>query len=112
MQFAHPTFYSGQLIYPAKDFMVMGLAYAVTRDIGSFLHFETHDDARNANPLALGAHQTGIRRLYSFGISSTGMHQRDFLYLGFNEDEGRRKAFDAVWPHIPPPAPHHTASSE
>jgi len=90
-----------ELIYPAKNPMVMGLAYAVTRDIGSFLRFETHDDAGNPNPLALSASQTGIRRLYSLGISSTGMYQRDFLYLGFNEDERHRKVFDVVWAHIP-----------
>src|ERR1700687_102785 len=36
-----------ELIYPAKNPMVMGLAYAVTRDIGSFLRSQTHYDARN-----------------------------------------------------------------
>jgi Alpha/beta hydrolase domain len=29
------------------------------------------------------------------------MYQRDFLYLGFNEDEGHRKVFDGVWINIP-----------
>src|SRR5262245_60289662 len=90
-----------ELIYPAKNPMVMGLAYAVTRDIGSFLRYQTHDDGGNPNPLALGATETGIRRLYSLGISSTGMYQRDFLYLGFNEDEQHRKTFDVVWAHNP-----------
>jgi hypothetical protein len=37
---------------------VIGLAYAVTRDIGSFLRYETHDDAGNANPLALRSSST------------------------------------------------------
>src|SRR5438552_6978116 len=72
-----------QLIYPAKNPMVMGLAYAVTRDIGSFLRNQTRDDAGNPNPLALSGSQVGIARSYSFGGSSTGMYQRDFLYLGF-----------------------------
>jgi hypothetical protein len=85
-----------ELIYPAKNPIVMGLAYAVTRDIGSFLRYETHDDAGNANPLALSPTHVGIRRAYSSGTSSTGMYQREFLYLGFNEDEAHRKVFDAV----------------
>ena len=44
---------------------------------------------------------TGIRRAYGSGISSTGMYMRDFLYLGFNEDEAHRKVFDAVQITIP-----------
>jgi hypothetical protein len=68
----------------------MGLGYAVTRDIGSFLRYETHDDAGNSNPIATGSTDVGIRRSSSFGSSSTGMYQREFLYLGFNEDEAHR----------------------
>jgi hypothetical protein len=78
------------LIYPAKNPIVMGLGDAVTRDIGSFLRYETHDDAGNSNPIATGSTDVGIRRSYSFGSSSTGMYQREFLYLGFNEDEAHR----------------------
>lgn len=89
-----------QLLYPAKNPMVMGLAYAVTRDIGSFLRNQTFDDAGNQNPLALSATQVGIKRSYGFGSSSTGMYMRDFLYLGFNEDEANRKVFDAINVHI------------
>jgi Alpha/beta hydrolase domain len=87
------------LIYPAKNPIVMGLGYAVTRDIGSFLRYETHDDAGNPNPLAASPTQVGVTRSYSFGSSSTGMYQREFLYLGFNEDETHRPVFDARWIH-------------
>ena len=90
-----------ELIYPAKNPIVMGLAYAVTRDIGSFLRYETKDDAGNSNPLAGSAASVGIRRVYSFGSSSTGMYQREYLYLGFNEDTSHRKVFDALWIHKP-----------
>ncbi len=90
-----------ELIYPAKDPRVMGLAHAVTRDIGSFLRYQTQDDEGNPNPLALSPDSVGIERAYSFGSSSTGMYQREFLYLGFNEDEAHRKVFDAVWIHKP-----------
>jgi hypothetical protein len=90
-----------ELIYPAKNPMVMGLGYAVTRDIGSFLRYQTHDDVGNPNPLALSPTNVGIRRSYTFGSSSTGMYQRDLLYLGFNEDEAHRKVFDGLWIHKP-----------
>ncbi len=89
-----------QLLYPAKNPMVMGLAYAVTRDIGSFLRNQTFDDAGNPNPLALSSTQVGIKRSYGFGSSSTGMYMRDFLYLGFNEDEANQRVFDAINVHI------------
>ena len=82
-----------ELVYAAKDPNVMGLAYAVTRDIGSFLRYETKDAAGNPNPL------TGITRIYSFGGSQSGEYQREFLYLGFNEDEAHRKVQDALWVH-------------
>src|SRR5216684_3609391 len=90
-----------ELIYPAKNPKVMGLGYAVTRDIGSFLRFQTHDDDGNLNPLARDGQHVGIVHSYSFGGSSTGMYQRDWLYLGFNEDESHRRVFDAVWIHKP-----------
>jgi Alpha/beta hydrolase domain len=82
-----------ELVYAAKDPIVMGLAYAVTRDIGSFLRYETKDTAGNPNPLA------GITHIYSFGGSQSGEYQREFLYLGFNEDEAHRKVQDALWVH-------------
>jgi len=88
-----------ELIYPAKDPIVMGLAYAVTRDVGSFLRYTAKDDAGNANPLAESAASVGITRAYSFGGSQTGEYQREFLYLGFNEDEAHRKVLDALWVH-------------
>ena len=90
-----------ELTYPAKNPWVMGLGYAVTRDLASFLKYSTTDDAGNPNPLAESAGAVGVRRVYGFGISSTGMYMRDFLYLGFNEDEAHRQVFDAVRIAIP-----------
>jgi hypothetical protein len=90
-----------ELIYPAKNPWVMGLGYVVTRDLASFLRYEARDDEGNPNPLALAPGNVGIRRAYGSGISSTGMYMRDWLYLGFNEDEAHRKVFDAVQIIIP-----------
>ena len=90
-----------ELIYPARNPWIMGLGYAVTRDVASFLRYATADDAGTPNPLARSADAVGIRRAYGLGISSTGMYMRDYLYLGFNEDESHRRVFDAVRIHIP-----------
>jgi hypothetical protein len=90
-----------QLIYTAKNPRVMGLGYAVTRDVGSFLRFEGEDDFRNPNPLAHRRRSTEISHMYAYGSSSTGMYVRDFIYQGFNEDEAGRKVFDAMWTNIP-----------
>ena len=90
-----------ELIYPAKNPIVMGLGYAVTRDLASFLRYSTKDDEGNPNPVARNATEVGIRRAYGSGSSSTGMYLRDFLYLGFNEDEEHRRVFDAINIHIP-----------
>ena len=90
-----------ELTYPAKNPWVMGLGYAVTRDLASFLRYQTTDDDGTPNPLADSSAVVGIRRAYGLGISSTGMYLREFLYLGFNEDEAHRQVFDAVRIHIP-----------
>lgn len=86
-----------ELIYPARNPIVMGLAYAVTRDMGSFLRYRATDAAGNANPLASPADGTLPRLAYACGASSTGMYLREFLYLGFNVDEEGRKVFDGVF---------------
>jgi hypothetical protein len=84
-----------QLIYQAKNPIVMGLGFATTRDIASFLRYETRDDAGNSNPLG-----TTITRAYAAGGSQTGGYLRDYIYLGFNEDEAQRQVFDGIIPWI------------
>ena len=84
-----------ELIYPAKDPKVMGLGFAATRDVASFLRYEKQDTQGNANPLS-----GDVRRIYATGASQTGGYLRDLLYLGFNEDESHRKVFDGVIPTI------------
>lgn len=85
-----------ELIYPAKNPKVMGLGYAVTRDVASFLRYQTKDDLGNPNPLALHPEEVGISRVYSSGTSQVSWYLREFVFLGFNEDEAHRKVFDGV----------------
>lgn len=89
-----------ELTYVAKNPTVMGLGHAVTRDIASFLRYEKGDEVGNPNPLGPSPGHAGITRVYATGASQTGGYLRDFVYLGFNEDESHRKAFDGVIPTV------------
>ena len=84
-----------EFIYTAKDPKVMGLGFAATRDIVSFLRNETADASGTANPLA-----GRIDRAIGFGLSQSGRYIHDYLYLGFNADESGRVVFDGLMPHI------------
>jgi hypothetical protein len=84
-----------EFIYIAKDPKVMGLGFAATRDVVSFLRNETADGSGSANPL------TGrIDRAIGFGLSQSGRYLHDYLYLGFNSDEAGRTVFEGLMPHI------------
>ena len=118
-----------EFIYPAKNPLVLGLGFAVVRDLVSFLRYEMKDARGKPNPLATakqavtlirsrfdspplylppsrgenkrgGNKITGISHAYGWGRSQSGRFLRDFVYHGFNEDESRRKVFDAIAPHV------------
>jgi hypothetical protein len=80
-----------EFIYPAKDPKVMGLGFATSRDVVSFLRFENG----SANPLA-----GRIDRAIGWGASQSGRYLQDYLYLGFNGDEAGRTVFEGLMPHI------------
>ena len=69
----------------------MGLGFAATRDVVSFLRNETTDAADTANPVA-----GRIDRAIGFGISQSGRYLQDYLYLGFNTDEAGRTVFEGL----------------
>ena len=83
------------LIYRATSSPVMGLGYLTSRDFVSFLRNAAQDDYGNLNPVA------GIATTLCQGISSSGMYFRDYLYLGFNEDEQGRRVCDGMHIHVP-----------
>jgi len=89
-----------EFIYPAKNPLVLGLGFAVTRDFVSFLRHRTQDSFGKPNPLSADGGTLGISRAYAWGRSQSGRYLRDFVYHGFNEDEAHRKVFDAVAPHV------------
>lgn len=101
--YVHDGFKPGyiyEFIYPAKNPLVLGLGFAVVRDLVSFLRYENADSTGDPNPLAIGKKATAIRYAYAWGRSQSGRFLRDFIYHGFNADEARRKVFDAVAPHV------------
>ena len=90
-----------ELIYPGKNPLVMGLGYAVTRDVASSCATaRTTTKATRIRWRAAQARWATAGRTRR-GSSSTGMYLRDYLYLGFNEDEEHRQVFDAVNIQIP-----------
>jgi len=88
-----------QLVYRAANPPVSGIGFAATRDLVSFLRHEAADEAGTANPLALAA-KPAIGRALAHGTSQSGRYLRDFVYRGFNEDEGNRIVFEGINPHV------------
>lgn len=80
--------------YPATNPRVLGIGLAATRDLVSFLRYETADSKGSANPAG-----AGIRHALAFGRSQSGRYLRDHVAQGFNQDESARKVFDGVLAH-------------
>ncbi len=76
-----------ELVYMAKDPLVLGLGFAGVRDIVSFLKYEKEDDEGAPNPVAKRPGKAGPRYALLTGMSQTGRATRTWLHLGFNEDE-------------------------
>jgi hypothetical protein len=99
-----------ELIYRAKDPTVIGLGYAGTRDLVSFLKHERHDDYGTLNPLWIendakhekkrGHHGKEPLKAVTTGSSQSGRNIRQYIHLGFNEDEAGRIVFEGALPHI------------
>jgi hypothetical protein len=84
-----------QLVYTAKDPLVLGVGFAATRDLIAFFRHAAADRAGTANPVA-GA----VDHAVSIGDSQSGNFIRTFIHLGFNEDEQGRIVWDGVFPRI------------
>ena len=84
-----------ELTYEARDPIVMGLGFAATRDLISFLRY----NASEANPLVDKDMKTP-RWVIGFGSSQSGRFLKDLIYQGFNQDEAGRTVFDGAIPHI------------
>ena len=87
-----------ELVYSARDPVVMGLGFVGVRDLVSFLLHAKADDDSSPNPLRQEG--AGIEKAYAWGVSQSGRFLREFVYRGFNEDVHGRRVFDAIAPHV------------
>ncbi len=87
--------YAYELVFTAKDPLVLGIGYAATRDINSFFRHAKADDTGAANPVA-GAIKWGISK----GSSQSGNFLRSYINMGFNQDEEGRIVWEGANPHI------------
>ena len=71
-----------ELVYPAKNPIVAGLGFAAIRDLAAFLRYADADEKGNPNPLA-----GDVRQVYTTCVSQPCRFMRDFIALGFNEDD-------------------------
>ena len=78
------------VVYRSADPRVVGIGLSGTRDLISFLKYDTSAD----NPMP------GLRYAIGWGVSQSGRFLRHFLYQGFNEDEQGRKVFDGVFDQV------------
>lgn len=85
-----------EILYRAKDPAVMGLGFAIARDVGSFFQHADKDDAGTTNPVVHGGKVKSI----IFGSSQSGRFIRSMIALGFNRSEDGRQVYDAALPHI------------
>jgi hypothetical protein len=75
-----------EVVYRAKNPVVVGTGLAAVRDMISYLKYDTSSIAPT---------KWGI----AYGVSQTGRFLRHFLYQGFNVDERGRAAFDGIFAH-------------
>jgi hypothetical protein len=87
-----------ELVYEAREPIVMGLGFAATRDLVAFLRRETAET--NFLSYESGSGRRTPRWAIAFGSSQAGRFLKDLLYQGFNQDENKRIVFDGLMPHI------------
>ena len=93
--------YIYELVYLAKNPLVLGLGFAAIRDLSSFLRHELKDESGFPNPLVKeGTIIKPVRAAIMQGVSQCSNFTRTFLLLGFNQDEKGLKVFDGVNVHI------------
>jgi hypothetical protein len=108
-----------EIVFTAANPLVLGIGYAATRDLVSFLHHGATAPGGGSNPIS-----GTVTKTMSIGSSQSGAFIRAFIFYGFNEyedrndqdrdDQGRHdqdrhdqdrhdqdsKVFDGAWPQI------------
>lgn len=81
-----------ELVYTAKDPLVLGVGMAAMRDVNAFFR---RASAADGNPIA-----GRINWAIGYGRSQSGRYQKNYILLGFNEDEDGRIVWDGAHPII------------
>jgi hypothetical protein len=84
-----------EMVYQAKNPLVLGVGFAAFRDLGSFLRNGTAAPGGGSNPLAGTINHTS-----TVGSSQSAAFLHGLIFYGFNRDEAARKVFDGAWPQI------------
>jgi hypothetical protein len=84
-----------ELIYQAKDPIVMGLGLAALRDTVSFFKTRAADSAGTPNPVA-----GRITHAIGQGTSQSGNAMKTFLHLGFNVAADGSRVFEGLYAHV------------
>jgi hypothetical protein len=88
-----------EVVYEARDPVIVGLGLAAIRDAISFFRFEAADLAGAANPLAeAGAPDPDAALI--FGISQSGRVIQHMLWQALHVDEAGRMTFDGALIHV------------
>ena len=89
--------------YEATGSTVMGVGFAATRDLVSFLRYEGADGRGTRNPMIADGSRDdapAVSHTLAFGVSQAGRYLRHFLELGMNDDGRGRRVFDGVLTHV------------
>ncbi len=81
--------YLYELVYTAKDPLVLGVGFAATRDLNAYFKSGDAPELPRKMPFAVG-----------WGNSQSGNFLRTMVHLGFNQDEAGRIVFDGINPNI------------
>jgi hypothetical protein len=81
--------YRYELVYTAKDPLVLGIGFAATRDINSYFKSGDAQELPRKMPFAV-----------AWGNSQSGNFLRSMMNLGFNQDETGRIVWDGINPNI------------
>jgi len=84
-----------EVVYTAKDPLVMGVGLAALRETVSFFRGRASDSTGRANPLA--GH---VKHVIGQGTSQSGNAMKTFLHLGFNQALDGSKVFDGLYAHV------------
>ncbi len=79
-----------ELHYPTKNPPLLGVGFAATRDLVSYLRYDPAGQAVTGGP---------ISHVLAIGFSQGGRYLRDHVSQGFNRDVEGRRVFDGVLAH-------------